>query len=347
MLRTAAGSASDVGILIARLVTRVISLHECSSPRKPSAGLNGGARQHTPANSTRNQTMSKYITDTHEPLNPLSNAGGLQGVRVAWGGVWGGYLFATGVFLLLTTFGLAIGVSAADIGQDAEPGGSGLGIGAAIWSGLTLLVALFIGGMVATRTGMVHDRAAGMVEGALVWVLSILTIIYMAGSGIGMLAGSVSGVLGGLTQSAAAAVRNVDVTELSSGDVNQILARLNDPKTAQLAASATGMSPEEARLMLSNIRIRVESARNDPARAAAEARNGLQELASRAGARMERAAATAQPYASATVWTTFGAMVLGLLAAVGGAMLGRGQVRRRLENAAGESYRTASAARAG
>ena len=110
----------------------------------------------------------------------------LEGVRVSWGGVWSGFLFGMGVLLLLSTLGLAIGISAADIGPRQDLNASGLGTGAAIWSGVSLLIALFIGGMVATRVGMVFDRTAGMIQGALVWVLAILGIIYMAASGISL-----------------------------------------------------------------------------------------------------------------------------------------------------------------
>ena len=171
----------------------------------------------------------------------------LRGIRVAWGGVWSGLLVAVGVLLLLSVLGLAIGISAADIGPGEDANAKGLGLGAAIWSGASLLIALFVGGMVATRTGMVHDGATGMIEGVLIWVLSMLALIYMAGSGIGMLSSSVFGAFGGVTQGAAAAVRNIDVSELTSGDVNQITARLNDPKTVQLVAAATGMPQQEAR----------------------------------------------------------------------------------------------------
>lgn len=263
----------------------------------------------------------------------------LQGIRVAWGGVWCGFLVAIGIFILLSVLGLAIGVSAADVGPGEDGNARGLGIGAAIWSGLTLLIALFVGGMVATRAGMVYDRAAGMMEGVLIWVLSILALIYMAGSGVGMLTSGVFGALGGVTRGAAQAVSNVDVAALSSGNVEQITARLNDPKTVQLVAAATGVSQDEARSTLSGIAQRVQGARNDPTQAAAEARRGLEELASKAGARVERAAATAQPYASATLWSTLIAMVLALAAAIAGAMTGRNQAAQRL----GES--TTSSAR--
>ena len=263
-----------------------------------------------------------------------------QGGRIAWGGVWSGLLVAVGVFLLLSVLGLAIGVSAADVGPAEDGNAKGLGIGAAVWSGLTLLIALFIGGMVATRTGMVYDRATGIIEGVLVWVLAIILLIYMASSGIGMLTSGVFGALGGVTRGAAAAVTStVDVDELSGGNVEQIAARLNDPKTVQLVAAATGMPQAEARTTLSAIAQRVESARSDPEKASAEARNGLEEIAVKAGARVERAAAEAQPYASATMWSTFLALVLALGAAVAGAMNGRKRVAHRLDDAATASIR--------
>jgi hypothetical protein len=253
-----------------------------------------------------------------------------QGMRVAWGGVWTGYLVAIGAALLLGVLGLAIGVSAADVGPGEDLNAKGLGLGAVIWSGLTLLVSLFIGGLVATRTGMVHDRATGVIEGVLIWVLSILTMIYMAASGISTVGSGVLGALGGATRGAAAAVQNIDVSQLASGDVSQITARLKDPKTAQLVSRATGTPQDETRARLGEIANRVDAAKDDPAKAAEEARKGLQDFASKAGARAQQAAADAKPYATATIWTTLIALALALIASILGAMSGRRQVVHRL-----------------
>lgn len=277
--------------------------------------------------------MAIHTTEIHDSRVLAAATPTLQGIRVGWGSVFSGFLVGIGIFLLLTTLGLAIGISTADVGPGEQIDARGAGLGAAIWSALTLLIALFVGGMVATRAGMVHDRATGMIEGMLVWVLSMLTIIWLATSGIGLLANTFSGLVGGVTQGATAAVRSVDVGELSRGDPEQIVARINDPQTAQLVAAATGMPQDEARSTLQQIAGRVEAARGDPARAAAEARQGLQQIASRAGERVERAAAEAQPAASATIWSTLAAMVVSLLAALGGSAIGRRQVVQRLEHA--------------
>ncbi|TFZ04445.1 hypothetical protein [Ramlibacter rhizophilus] len=258
-----------------------------------------------------------------------------QGSRVSWGGVWSGLLVAIGVFLLLTVLGLAIGISAADVGPGEDLNARSLGIGAAVWSGLTLLIALFIGGFVATSTGMVYDRTNGMIEGVLVWVLTLLLLIYMASSGISMLTSGVLGALGSVTRGAAsAAATGFDAAQLSSGDVDQVISRLRNPQTVEMVATATGLPQSEAQSTLSNIAQRIESVRNDPAQAAAEARRGAQEIASMVAARAERAAAQAQPYASASMWSTLLALVLALAAAVVGAMAGRKRVARRLTDVA-------------
>jgi len=252
----------------------------------------------------------------------------LETARVSWGGVWSGFLVGLGVLLLLSTLGLAVGITTADVGQGEGAGARALGIGAGIWAGLSLLLAVFLGGVVSSRVSVVVDRGVAMVHGVLVWVLTTLTILYLAGSGVGL---GMSGLLG-VARGAGAAVTATagGLGDLASGDVNQILARLEDPKTVGVVSGATGMSQEEARSALADIRQRVEAARNDPGRAAAEARSGVQQLMARAGDRASQAAQQAQPYASTAAWMTFGAMVISAIAAIAGALWGARRADDRL-----------------
>src|SRR3954464_8299199 len=125
------------------------------------------------------------------------DAAPLSGFRISWGGIWAGVLTVMGTLLFLTTLGLAIGISAIDPRQtDAGT----FGTGAAVWSALSLLIALFVGGMAATRLGMVFDKATGAFEGALVWVLSFLVILWLASSGVRLVAGGIASLFGGVTQ---------------------------------------------------------------------------------------------------------------------------------------------------
>jgi len=150
----------------------------------------------------------------------------------------------------------------------------------------------------------------------------------LAGTGIGL---GMSGVLG-VVRGAGSVVTSAagGMTDLARGDVNQILARLEDPKTVGVIAGATGMSQDEARGALADLRARVEAARNNPEQAAAEARNGIEQLTARAKERAASVAQQAQPYASRTAWTALAVMIVSLAAAVAGAVWGARRAERQL-----------------
>lgn len=228
-------------------------------------------------------------------------------------------LVAVGLLLLLSALGLAVGVSAL---QPGETEVSTLGAGAGIWAGVSLLATLFIGGMVSTRIGAIFDGTTGFFEGALVGVVSVLLTLYMAGSGVGMLAGGAFKLVGGAAQTLTSVMQpSADV----SGSVDEILARLKDPKTAEQIAAATGMQATEVQASLSETAQRVENNRGDPTQAAAEAKQDLAQLMqkARSSGALTQKAEEVKPQASKAAWITFGALLLSLLAAVLGAMAGR------------------------
>lgn len=242
-----------------------------------------------------------------------------EGMRVSWGGVFGGVLVALGFLLLMTALGIAVGITAA---QPGETDVGTLGTGAGIWAGVSLLLALFIGGMVSTRIGAIFDGATGFFEGALVWVVSVLLMLYLASSGVGMLAGGAFKMVGGAAQAIGSVMQtDVDV----SGSVDQMIARLKDPKTAQQIAGATGMPMSEVQASLSETAQRLENNRDNPRQAAAEAKQGLAQLMEKAksSGALQQKAEEVKPQASKAAWITFGALVVSLLAAVLGAMVGR------------------------
>ena len=245
-----------------------------------------------------------------------------EGMRVSWGGVWGGVLVGMGVLLLLTALGLAVGATAVD---PSQPDAQTLGIGAAIWAAVSLLIALYVGGLVSTRIGMVHDRTTGMFEGMLVWVLSVLFIAYLAGSGIGMVAGGAFKLVGGATQAIGSIVTGSSGSDLSQGSVDQIVQRLKDPQTAQTLSAATGIPEQEVQRNLSQIADKTQAARDNPALAASEVRQGVRNMIqeARSSGSLTQAAERAREGASKTAWITLLALLLSLIAAVFGAMSGR------------------------
>ena len=113
-------------------------------------------------------------------------AAATDGMRVSWGGILGGVLVALGTLVLLMALGVAVGITAVDPGQTDA---SKLGTGAGIWAGVSLLLALFIAGFVATRIGATYDSSTAFFSGFLVWVVSVVLVAYLAASGASSLMG--------------------------------------------------------------------------------------------------------------------------------------------------------------
>jgi hypothetical protein len=132
-----------------------------------------------------------------------------QGMKISWGGVFGGVLAGVGTLMLLSSLGLAIGVSATDPRNvDAEK----VSRGAAIWTGLSLLVALFIGGWASTRLSLLWERTTAMFEGVLVWVLSLIIVLYLTASGVSLVVNDGFGIAGTAAADAAQVHRAVSAT---------------------------------------------------------------------------------------------------------------------------------------
>jgi hypothetical protein len=127
------------------------------------------------------------------------------GFRLSWGAVFAGLVVAITVQIVLTVLGAAIGLAAWEPGESAR----GLGIGAGIWAILSMLIALYIGGMTTGRLAGILTRKDGALHGVLLWGLSTIVTVWLLASGVTALAGGafrmVGGVLGATSGAAAQA----------------------------------------------------------------------------------------------------------------------------------------------
>jgi hypothetical protein len=242
-------------------------------------------------------------------------------MRLSWPGVWGGVFIGIGVGFLLSALGVAVGISAVDP-TDIEQ--KSLGLGASLWAIVSLLIALYVGGLASTRISAVLDRTVGAVQGALVWVLSVLVMTWLATAGIGLVASGAFKLLGGATQAVGTLVTG-NGPDLSSGSVDQIVGRLKDPQTARTLAAATGMSEQDVSNTLAQIADKAQAARDNPAQAAAEVRQGVQGMIDRARSegKTTEVAMRAKSAATKAAWITFLALLVTLGAAILGAITGR------------------------
>jgi hypothetical protein len=189
--------------------------------------------------------------------------------------------------------------------------------------------------MVSTQVTDRPDRPGAVIHAVLVWVLFLLFIFWLMVSGISLGLSGVFGAMNTLVRGATAAVgigagaADSDLVQrLGLDDPNQLVARLDDPRTASALATATGMSTEEAQATLRDLRARIEPVKDDPARVATEVRTFLAQYSERAKQRALEAAATAQRGARVGAWLTFGVMVVTLAVAIAGAISGVPSLQR-------------------
>lgn len=178
---------------------------------------------------------------------PIDRVGSVP-FRLSWGAVFAGLAIALTLQLVFTLAGAAIGLGAWN-----PSGGVGLGIGAAIWAIVSILISLYVGGATAGWAAGALTRPVGMLHGALVWALTTLVTTWLVASGISTIAGAAFGVAGkvagatagvaaqGASAAVGAAVNNGNV---SMGDIRtQIetaLRQTGDPALSpdSLAAAA-------------------------------------------------------------------------------------------------------------
>ena len=128
--------------------------------------------------------------------------------RVRWGPIFSGLVIAIGTQLVLSALGAAIGLSnIANSGAPRSIAGS-VGTGIGIWSIISLLISLGVGGWVTARACGPMNRSTALLNGAILWATT-LTI------GSWLLANGVAGTFGIVAANAGEAIN-----QAQQGNVN-------------------------------------------------------------------------------------------------------------------------------
>lgn len=168
-----------------------------------------------------------------------------------WGAVFAGLAVGLATQIVFALIGLAAGLSAVDP-RAADPIGA-IPAAAGIWTGLSMLIAAFIGGYVASRLSGVSLRNDGALHGVVTWGVTTVAFVYLATSAAGALLGGTVNILAqGLQGAGQAAVSgqpsgepNVSgIVEEGQRALNQAAERLTEnppgsPETADKAVSTT------------------------------------------------------------------------------------------------------------
>jgi len=112
--------------------------------------------------------------------------------RVQWGPIIAGVLAAIVTFLLLTILGFVLGASVLDPANTAGE----IGTWAAVWGAISAIFSFFVGGWLAAKTAAVGGPFSGLVNGLMVAATGLILILWLTGTGLGNLFGTVSSNLG-------------------------------------------------------------------------------------------------------------------------------------------------------
>lgn len=250
------------------------------------------------------------------------------GPRLRWSGILAGVVAAVAVLALGTVLGIAIGLSTlvtpltlnSEILTD-------LTTTAGLWTGGMTLVACFVAGRVAT---VVTNRSDGgaILHGTVVWILLGVTSSWLVTSSV--VAGFVR-LPEGMQLSLRRALFPLPPATLTEADIARRLgltdsstmpSSLSDDRLVSLLTSTIGMSQEEARQTLAQLRTRIADLRNDPAGLNAELRGFLSRMLVRAQQQTVTLSQQTQQRLQKGSWFTFAGMVVTLLVTIFGSYSG-------------------------
>lgn len=172
------------------------------------------------------------IQNEADPLEPST----LE--KVSWESIFAGTVIALILQLTLNLLGISIGMLSINPEYDEESASpKTLGIGTAVWVGLSTLISLFVGGWVAGRLANIPDDMDGAMHGILTWAVVMLISTFLLATTIGRLLTGISTLVGQTLSLAGRAASTV-----ASGAANVTGAAMGGAATLAGAAAGGAMN---------------------------------------------------------------------------------------------------------
>jgi hypothetical protein len=266
-------------------------------------------------------------------------------VTISWGAIFGGAVAALALWTMLYALGLALGLSALEPGRPGSLRSSGVFTG--VWGLLAPLVALFLGGMIAGAAARVTSKTGGVVHGVVMWGLTTLVgawglaaVLSSAVYGVSSIGtAAVTGGVSALTQGFDAQGMGIDGNAALQPVNERLRAEGKPPISAQQLEAAARDSLErvarEGRFdreqLVQSIATATALSRQDAEQIAASVESQVNQARERLGQTaqsLQQQALEAADETAAAMWGVFGALLLGLLAAVAGATIGEVRSQR-------------------
>jgi hypothetical protein len=279
------------------------------------------------------------MTLQHDERDPLSVRPQIAEPpwRLSWPAVFAGSVLSLGIWLLLYLLGLGVGLTVIDPDNPGSLHGAGMTTG--IWSLIVPIVALFVGGLAAAKVGGAMTRTAAAIQGGVLWSLasiaSMVALVSLMASLIGgaVRLGAGAGVGGIASSVAPRAVNQVSAQELLGPINDRLQASGNPPISAEQMSAAFQVVMESTIRNGGVAREALVRALTDSTALSSEQAQAIADSLERrldrtpSGAHAETAALRAAESTGKGLIGMFLAMLLGLIAAVGGSLAGisRGQ----------------------
>lgn len=126
--------------------------------------------------------------------------------RISWAAIIAGVILVVAVQMLLSMLGLGVGLGLVSPNTNGTPDASSFGIGAGLWWLVSSLVALAMGGYVASWLAGLTTQFDGLLHGIMTWAIATLLTFYLLTSAVGGLIGGAFSVVGSGLSSAGSGV---------------------------------------------------------------------------------------------------------------------------------------------
>ena len=127
--------------------------------------------------------------------------------QIRWGALFASAFVTFGIWALLMSLGMALGLSGIDPNDPSSLKGAGIFSG--IWGLIAPLVALFLGGWFAARTSGILDRTSGILHGVALWGFTTVAGAWLVVSLVGALVGGAVSATANVARGAGSAASSV------------------------------------------------------------------------------------------------------------------------------------------
>ncbi|WZO95864.1 hypothetical protein EP7_002834 [Isosphaeraceae bacterium EP7] len=234
--------------------------------------------------------------------------------RVSWGAISAGAMVALAIYFVLTLLGVALGLEGAVRGQP------NLGFGAALYSIITLLVAMFMGGWAVSRLAVGESKLEAILYGVILWGVLFMGMFWLVSVGVRV----GFGALLGLTYGAAPVVHDGGAPAPASGGlVDSIVSRYDASFGGgkfEQDLKSMGVDAEKAKSIQSMVDERLAGIKTGAAPLSEQVRDAVNDPEVRENARL------AVDQTRRATWYTLLGVLVSMVTVIVGSLIGSGEL---------------------